>query len=186
MTADATKLLDQATRGDEAAAARLVPLVYDELHGLAVRYLGGRGSDLTLQPTALLHEAYLRLVDVKTADLHSQTHFYAIAAVAMRQALIDHVRGRKRAKRGGDWRKIALSGAQAVAKSEEVDLLALNEALEKFSELDPRAGRVVELRFFGGLTETEVAQVLGVSERTVRNDWSMARVWLRTELGEDD
>jgi RNA polymerase sigma factor (TIGR02999 family) len=151
--------------------------VYDELHRLAAHYLPQRGGNTTLQPTALLHDAYIRLVDVKTVDLHSQTHFRAIAAVAMRQALIDHVRRGKRAKRGGDWRKITLSGVQPVAKSEGVDLLALNEALGKFAELDERAAKVVEMRFFGGLTETEVAEVLGVSERTVRNDWSMARTW---------
>ncbi len=187
MCATATELLTQATGGDEAAAARLLPLAYDELRRLASRYLGrGGGAGVTLQPTVLVHEAYLRLVDQKTADLNSQTHFYAIAATAMRQALIDHVRGKQRAKRGGGWQRVTLSGVSAAAGGAEIDLIALDEALVKLAERDSRAAKVVELRFLGGLTEKEVARMLDVSERTIRNDWRMAQAWLRCELADGD
>jgi RNA polymerase sigma factor (TIGR02999 family) len=138
-----------------------------------------------LQPTALVHEAFLRLVEYETADFKSRTHFCAVAAAAMRHVLIDHARGAGRAKRGGDWQRITLSGAEELSSSDEVDLLTLDDALTELGKLDPRAARVVELRFFGGLTEAQVGAELGVSERTVRNDWSMARAWLRTRLVND-
>jgi RNA polymerase sigma-70 factor (ECF subfamily) len=185
--AETTQLLTRAAYGDQAAAARLTPLVYDELRGLAGWLLVGRGENgcALLEPTALVHEAFLRLVDRETADFRSRTHFCALAAAAMRHVLIDYARGGRRAKRGGDWQRITLSGAEELFSSDEVDLLALNEALAELGTLDPRAARVVELRFFGGLTEGQVGAELGVSERTVRNDWSMARAWLRTQLADD-
>ncbi len=187
MGRDNTQLLKAMSAGDASAAKRLTPLVYDELRVLARRYLRpGRASDRTLEPTALVHEAFLRLVDKKTTDLRSQTHFYALAAGAMRHVLIDHVRNQKRAKRGGDWHRITLSDVQAVTARTSVDLVALQEALEKLTGLDERAARVVEMRFFAGLTEQAIAEYLDVSERTVRNDWTMARAWLRCELGAED
>ena len=134
----------------------------------------------------MVHEAFLRLVDKKTTDIRSQTHFYALAAGAMRHVLIDYVRNQKRAKRGSDWHRITLSDAYAVTARTTVDLLALQDALEKLTGLDERAARVVEMRFFGGLTEQAIADYLDVSERTVRNDWTMARAWLRCELGAED
>lgn len=187
MGRDNTQLLKAMSAGDASAAKRLTPLVYDELRVLARRYLRpGSASNRTLEPTALVHEAFLRLVDKKTTDLRSRTHFYALAAGAMRQILIDHVRKQKRAKRGGDWHRITLSDVQAVTARTSVDLVALQEALEKLTELDERAARVVEMRFFAGLTEQAIAEYLDVSERTVRNDWTMARAWLRCELGAED
>ena len=184
----ATQLLAEASQGSEAAAARLAPLVYDKLRVLARVYLAKAGhvGFQTLQPTALVHEAYLRLVDQKTADLRSRTHFYALAAVALRHVLIDQGRARQRAKRGGDWRRITLSDATAVTGRDEVDLLVLDEALANLAQLDERAARVVELRFFAGMTERDIGHTLGVSERTVRNDWTMARAWLRCELGDEN
>ncbi|MCP4245673.1 MAG: sigma-70 family RNA polymerase sigma factor [bacterium] len=185
MSGNATQLLTLASRGDQAAAARLTPLIYDELRQLARRYLArGGGGGATLQPTAVVHEAYLRLVGHQPADLKSQTHFFALAAVAMRQVLIDHARGRNRAKRGGDWRRITLGDALAVTRNDEVDFESLQVALDKLAEMDARAARVVELRFFAGLTDSTVAELLDVSERTVRNDWTMARAWLRCELSD--
>lgn len=187
MVSAATELLTRATRGDEAAADRLMPLVYDELRRLARQYMmrdRGRNAP-SLQPTALVHEAYLRLVNQSSVDSQSRTHFYALAAVAMRHVLIDQARGDQRAKRGGHWRRITLTNAFSDVSDDTVDLLGLQEAMGKLAELDERAARVVELRFYSGLTERQVAEVLGVSERTVRNDWSMARAWLRCQLTQD-
>jgi len=186
MRTDTTELLTQASRGDEAAAARLMPLVYDELRALAGHYLarGGEGGASTLQPTAIVHEAFLRLVGHDKGDFKGKTHFYAVAAVAMRHVLIDHVRGRKRAKRGGEWKRITLADGARVSSGGQLDLLTLDEALTKLAELDERAARVVELRYFSGMTDREIAEALGISERTVRNDWTMARAWLRCELSD--
>ena len=184
MRTDTTQLLTQASRGDEAAAAQLMPLVYDELRELAGRYLarGGEGGASTLQPTAIVHEAFLRLVGHQKRDFEGKTHFYAVAAVAMRHVLIDHVRGRKRAKRGGEWKRITLADGPHISTAGQLDLLALDEALTKLAELDERAARVVELRYFSGMTDRDIGEALGISERTVRNDWSMARAWLQCEL----
>ncbi len=188
MDADTAQLLDLTSLGDKAAAAELTSRVYEELRALARRYFarGGTGDAVTLQPTILVHEAYLRLVDQSRTDFKSQTHFFAVAALAMRHVLIDYARGRKRAKRGGGWQRITLTGIAAGARSDEVELSALNEALDELAKLDARAAKVVELRFFGGLTEKGVAVALDVSERTVRNDWSMARAWLRSTLRDGD
>lgn len=183
MKDDTTKLVTLARDGDEAAAARLLPIVYEELRRLAGHYLGSATPNQTLQPTALVHEAFIRLVDQTAVDYKGKTHFFAAAALSMRHALIDQYRHRNRAKRGGGWHRVTLSAAKAIAGNDQIDLIALDEALTKFMSLDPRAARVVELRFFGGLTEDQVAEVLGVSPRTVRNDWSSARAWLRREVG---
>ncbi len=184
MRAEATELLERASRGDQAAVRRLTPLVYDELRALARQCLPANdmGGAATLQPTALVHEAFLRLIKQDTVDYEGRTHFLAAAAVAMRHVLIDHARARQRAKRGGQWQRITLADAGTITQNDQIDLLALNDALAKFAEVDQRAARVVDLRFFGGMTEVEVAHTLGVSERTVRNDWTTARAWLRCEL----
>jgi RNA polymerase sigma factor (TIGR02999 family) len=142
-----------------------------------------------LQPTALVHEAYIRLVDASQVDWQGRTHFLAVGARVMRRLLIDHARGRGREKRGGGWRKLTLAEGVSPFKDDEVgmeELLSLNRALERLSELDPRQARVVELRFFGGLTVPEVAQVLGMSTRTIEGDWTHARAWLKRELARGD
>jgi RNA polymerase sigma factor (TIGR02999 family) len=179
---DTTQTLLAARRGDEAAAAQLLPLVYDELHALAERLLRREPADLTLQPTALVHEAYLKLVDQTRVQWQDRTHFFAVAAQAMRRILVDAARGRQAAKRGEGWQKITLDEAVAIFPERDVELLALDDALQKLSDLDPRQGQVVQLRFFAGLTSAEVADVLRVSTRTVEDDWRMARAWLRREL----
>jgi RNA polymerase sigma-70 factor (ECF subfamily) len=184
MGADFTDLLTRSCSGDKRAADQLMPLVYDELREIAARHLRGCEGSCTLQPTAVVHEVYLRLAGKELAHVQGRTHFRAIAAVAMRHVLIDHARGRKRAKRGHGWQRLALDQAGDVAGRAEIDALDFSDALERLSEFDQRAARIVELRFLGGLSEPDIAGLLGVSERTVRNDWRMARVWLSRELGE--
>jgi RNA polymerase sigma factor (TIGR02999 family) len=185
MAEDPTQLLTLAQQGDAAAARALTPIVYEELRRLAAKYLGGGGAPVTLQPTVLVHEAFIRLIGQDQDAFAGRTHFYAVAAVAMRHVLIDHVRARNRAKRGGGWKEVTLSGVPGADTAAPVDPLVLEEALEQLAQLDERAARGVVLRFFGGLNDVEIAEQLGVSERTVRNDWSMARAWLRCRIGED-
>ncbi len=168
---------------DAGAAEQLLPHVYDELHLLAERYLFCERPDHTLQPTALIHEVYLRLSDQKDVPWKDRDHFIAIAARAMRQVLVNHAIRHKAKKRGGGWREAALDEALAIFEERSVDLLALNEALQKLAQFDARQSRIVELRFFGGLGVEGVAQVLKIGERTVEREWSMARAWLRRELG---
>jgi RNA polymerase sigma-70 factor, ECF subfamily len=183
---NATLLLLETSRGEGDAASRLAPIVYDSLRRLAADRLG-RG-DWTCQPTAIVHEAYLRLVDQSRVDWQGRTHFFAIGAEMIRRVIADEARRRGRQKRGGGWGRVTLDGAALERAETVIDPLDLEEALTRFSELDERAAKVVELRFFGGLTEAEAALALGVSERTVRNDWRTARAWLRRELagGGDD
>ncbi len=166
-----------------ASAADLAPLVYDSLKRLAASHLAAEGRDITLQPTALVHEAYLRLVDQTRVEWRGRTHFFAVGAEMLRRILVDAARARKAQKRGGGWDRVTLSGAAELAGMEAADVAALDDALRELKEADERAARVVELRFFGGLGDAEIAEVLGVSERTVRNDWRMARAWLRRALG---
>jgi len=170
---------------DRRAAVELLPLVYDELRDLARRFLARERRDHTLQPTALVHEAYLRLVDQERVAWRGRTHFLAVGAQAMRRLLVDHARGRKRIKRGGHWRRVTLDDRAELLAGRAVgpaDILALEAALEKLADLDPTQVRVVELRFFGGLKVGEVAEILGVSKRTVEGHWTHARAWLRREL----
>lgn len=182
-----TQTLAQLGQLDPGKVAEtLLPIVYDELHDLAEGYLRRERKDHTLQPTALVHEAFLRLVDQSRVDWRGRTHFFGVAAQAMKRILIDHARRRRRAKRGGDWRRVALDDAVVPPELVDVDLVALHDALETLAELDPRQARVVELRFLGGLTVNEVAEVLGVSKRTVEGDWTHAKAWLRAELSESD
>ncbi|MDQ7013529.1 MAG: ECF-type sigma factor [Planctomycetota bacterium] len=156
---------------------------YSALRGLAAAYLHRERRDHTLQPTALVHEAYLKLAG-GASDWKSQTHFQAIAANAMRQILVDHARARKTKKRGGDWLRVTLSPNNAATPGLDVDVLALNDALEQLAALDERKARVVELRFFGGLTCAEAAEEVGVSPKTAEADWYFARAWLRERLSE--
>ena len=180
-----TEMLSAIASGDSRAADELLPLVYDEFHRLAEGYLRRESPGHTLQPTALVNEAYLKLVDQSHANWKGRTHFFAIGAQAMRRILVDHARGKHREKRGGGLHRIALDEEMSVSPRRDEDLVELDEALNKLAKLDPRQARIVELRFFGGLTVAEVADVLGVSKRTVENEWTMVRAWLRRELTGD-
>jgi RNA polymerase sigma factor (TIGR02999 family) len=175
-----TALLGRLCEGNRAAADELFPLIYDDLRARARGYL--RGGDGRLQATELVHEAYLRLVDQSSADWRGRTHFFAVAAIAMRHIVIDHVRHDARAKRGGDLRVVTLDEAVAPVADPNVDALALYEALERLAALDARQARIVEMRFFGGLNVEEVAEALGISKRTVEGEWTHAKAWLRVEL----
>ncbi|MBW7904481.1 MAG: sigma-70 family RNA polymerase sigma factor [Phycisphaerae bacterium] len=177
-----TELLREVARGSQSAAGQLYPLVYEQLHGLAESLLRHERRDLTIGATVLVHEAFVRLVEQSRANWQDRSHFCAVAAQAMRRILIDHVRGRRAAKRGGAWRRVTLEEAVETLAHEQLDLIDLDEALTRLAEVDPREARVVELRFFGGLSNVEVAEVLRVSVRTVEDDWRMARAWLRREL----
>jgi RNA polymerase sigma factor (TIGR02999 family) len=179
----ATGLLTGWCAGDKAALDRLLPLVYDELRSIAARHLGRERPDHTLQPTALVHEAYFRLIDQRQVDWRNRAQFLGIAAEMMRRILLNHARDRAALKRGGGLRKVSLTEA-LTEPGPEVDLAELDQALERLAALDARKARVIELRFFGGLTNAEAAEVLDVSEATVERDWSFARAWLFAALEE--
>lgn len=161
-------------------------MVYDELRALAESCLQRERHGHTLQATALVHEAYLRLIKQEEVEWRNRAHFFAIAAQAIRRILVDHARGRQRAKRGGDRERVTLDEDVAITPDRDLDVVELDEALEKLAQLNQRQARIVELRFFGGLALREVAEVLGVSPRTVDGDWCMARAWLRRELRRDE
>lgn len=175
-------ILKEMERGDPAAADRLLPLVYNELRALAAAFFRKQKPDHTLQPTALVHEAYLRLVGQDGARWKDRAHFVSVAVKAMRQVLIDHFRAHDARKRGGGWRKVSLSGVEPATPAHEIDFLALEEALARLAALDARQVAVVELRFFGGLSVEEVSEVLGLSTRTIEGEWRAARAWLAREL----
>lgn len=179
---DVTLWLKKAGDGDDSAVNRLMPLVYDELRALAESYLKQERPGHTLQATALVHDAYVRLVKQEDVEWKNRAHFFAVAAQAIRRILVDHARGRKRQKRGGDRQRVRLDENVALVKSPDVDLLSLDEAMVQLAKLDPRQAQIVELRFFGGLSINEVASYLDVSPRTVDGDWSMARAWLRRAM----
>ena len=174
---EVTGLLVAWSKGDETAYEKLVPLVYDELHKLAHRYMSRERPGHTLQTTALVGEAYLRLVDQKV-HWQNRSHFFAIAAEVMRRILVDYARQRQYAKRGGDAQKVELNEAMVMARERSRELVALDEALKELAKFDQRKSRVVELRFFGGLSVEETAEVLKISVNTVKRDWSTARTWL--------
>lgn len=185
-TTDATQLLHAVGQGSKSAADALLPLVYDELRSMAKRYFRGQPADHTLQPTALVHEAFLRLIDRTAEDWKSKAHFLAVAATAMRQILVDHARGRATAKRGGKRRPLTLDeAALSQGETADEDLLALNEALSRLGELDARQCKIVEMRFFGGMKVEEIAEVLDVTKTTVDNHWRAARAWLNVRLRDD-
>ena len=181
---DVTRLLAEWQRGRDAAALdRLLPLVYDELRRIARRRLRAERTGHTLQTAALVHEAYLRLVDQQGATIQNRAHFLAIAAQLMRQILVDHARRRRAGKRGGGMAMtIALDQDVIPVGPPDVDLLALDESLEKLAAIDPRQSRIVEMRFFAGLDVEEIAEAIGVSPATVRRDWAMAKAWLYRRL----
>ncbi|MCA9254485.1 MAG: sigma-70 family RNA polymerase sigma factor [Phycisphaerales bacterium] len=176
---------DDTVNEPQRAAPALIEVVYQELRRLAADYLQRERPDHTLQPTALVHEAYVRLSELDRIEWRDRTHFYAAAAGAIRRVLVDHARRRKAAKRGGGWRQITLSGLGNDADAPEIDVLALDEALAKLALLDERKARVVELRFFAGMTIDETARSLGVGTTTVEDDWAFAKSWLRRALDDD-
>jgi RNA polymerase sigma factor (TIGR02999 family) len=182
---DVTILLTELTKGNPDAASRLVPLVYAELRQIARRHMRLERPEHTLQATALVHEAYLKLIEQRTVDWQSRAHFFGVASQAMRCILIDHARGIRRDKRGGGQRAIALDEALVFSPEQSADLLELDVALHRLAEIDPRQARIVELRFFGGLNVEETAAVLGISPKTVKRDWSVAKAWLHGELKKD-
>ena len=175
------KLLASWQAGDQKALEALVPLVYNELHGLAHHYLGGERPDHTLQTTALINEAYLRLVEQGPFQTQNRAHFVAVAAGLMRQILVDYARSHRSAKRGNDC-KVTLHDELGAVENEDMDVLALDDALRQLVERDPQQSRIVELRFFAGLTVEDTAAVLGISPATVKRDWSMARAWLSRQI----
>ncbi|CAN5601158.1 sigma-70 family RNA polymerase sigma factor [soil metagenome] len=177
-----TQMLVDWSRGNREAAVQLMPLVYDELRLIARGYLQRERSDHTLQATALVHEAYLRMVDQTQLSWENRAHFFGMAAQVMRRILVDHARRHRAEKRGGEWAKVELDEARLSASLRPVDLVALDEALLDLAKLDPRQSQIVELRFFGGLTIEEAAEVLDVSPRTVRREWRIAKAWLRREI----
>jgi len=177
-----TDLLQAWSDGDQAALERLMPLVYDELHRLAKRYMRRERSGHTLQTTALINEAYLRLIERSHTRWENRAHFFAISAQLMRQILVDFARTRRSRKRGGEEFQVSLGEALAVPVKRDADLVALDDALRALAAIDERKSRIVELRFFGGLSEEETAEALKISPATVRRDWKVAKVWLLREM----
>jgi RNA polymerase sigma-70 factor, ECF subfamily len=183
-THEVTMLLFALTNGEDGAASKLIPVVYDELRRLAGSYMRRERVDHTLQATALVHEAYLKLIEQRSVNWQSRAHFFGIAAQLMRRILIDHARGHVREKRGGEQQKVSLDEAFVFAEHRADELLAVDDSLNLLAKIDPRQARVVELRFFGGLNVEEAAEVLGVSPKTVKRDWSVAKAWLYADLRE--
>ncbi len=180
---DITRLLSEARNGNTASREQLISLVYDELHRIAQRYIRRERSDHTLQPTALVNEAYLRLLGGAESDWHNRAQFFGLAAHVMRHILVDYARGQRAAKRGAGAHKISLDDMMVIAQDRTEEILLLNDALNKLAEWDERQCRIVELKFLVGLTEEEIADALCISVRTVKRDWSLARAWLYGELG---
>jgi len=177
-----TALLTEWSGGDQAALDKLFPLVYGELHKMASSYMRHERSDHVLQTTALVHEAYLRLAGQENVSYHTRAHFFAVAAQVMRHILIDYARGRSRAKRGEDVSPLELSDVAVISNDRAQELIAVNSALDKLAAVDARKGRVFEMRYFGGMSVEEAAEVLQVSPITVARDWRMAKAWLRREM----
>ena len=175
---DITQILRHLRDGASGAADELLPLVYAELHAMAHRRLSPGARDVTLDTTALVHEAYVRLFDRSQLEWADRKHFFSVAAIAMRQIVVDHARRRGAAKRGGELRRVDLDAANLAVDEQAEEIVALNDALSRLSQLDERLGRIVELRFFGGLSVEEVAEVMDMSERTVKRDWRKARALL--------
>jgi len=179
---EVTNLLIELKNGNRDAESRLMPLVYGELRRLAGLYMRGERPGHTLQATALVHEAYLRLVGYEDVDWQNRAHFFGVAANLMRRILVDHARAKQAKKRGGGDQKVSLDQAVLVRPEAPEQFLALDEALERLAKRDPRQARIVELRYFGGLSEEETAEVLEISVRTVKRDWNVARAWLYQQL----
>ena len=179
---DLTAALDAMAAGEPGAAARVMPVVYDRLRALAEQQMRREGAGHTLQPTALVHEAYLKLVDQRSARWESRSHFLAVAAEAMRRLLIDHARRRAALKRGGEAERVPLSQADAAEFAPGMDLIGLDDAMRRLAAVDPIGARIVEMRFFGGMEVEAIAGVLGMTGRTVRRHWVFAKAWLSREL----
>jgi len=184
--ADITLLLHAAASGDRRDVDGLMMAIYDDMRRLAVGHMRGERKDHTLQPTALVHEAYVKLVDQQKTDWKDRLHFFAVASRIIRRILIDHARARQADKRGGDRTRLRLDDHDLAAPMQDVDLLALDEAMKELAEIDEQQARIVELRFFGGCTVEEVAELLKVGKRTVDRDWQAARAWLFVRLEGDD
>ena len=179
---DVTQLLVAWSEGDQAALERLVPLVHAELHRLARRYMGKERAGHTLQTSALVNEAYIRLIDWKNARWQNRAHFFGVSAKLMRRILVDYARSRNFAKRGGGAVKLSLEEGLIVSDERSEQVVAVHEALDGLAKIDPRQAQIVELKFFGGLSNEEAAAVLSVSPGTVARDWTMAKAWLRREI----
>ena len=182
---EVTRLLRAWSEGNEVALARLAPLVDAELHRLAGVFLRRERPGHTLQTTALVNEAYVRLIDDNAVDWQSRAHFYGIAAQSMRRILVDHARRRRRLKRGADGLRVSMAEAEGAGAEHSADIIALDEALESLARFDARKSEIVELKFFGGLREEAIAEVLKISLRTVQREWNLARAWLYRELSKD-
>jgi RNA polymerase sigma-70 factor (ECF subfamily) len=183
---EVTFLLARLSDGDPKAAARLMPLVYEELRQIAARYMNRERPDHTLQATALVHEAYLRLVEQRATNWKNRAHFFGVAAQLMRRILVDHARGNLRAKRGGKQQHVSLDEVAVLSKDQSAEVLAVDEALERLRAFDARQSQIVEMRFFGGLTTNETAEVLKTSSSTVEREWALARAWLYMQLRNSD
>jgi RNA polymerase sigma factor (TIGR02999 family) len=181
-----TQLLVRWREGDETALDKLIPLVYTELRRLAGHYMHQERPGHTLQTSALINEAYLRLIDHKNINWENRAHFFGVAAQAMRRVLVDYARSRRYIKRGGDVQMVPLDEAALVSRQKAADLVALDDALASLARIDPRKSRVVELRYFGGLSVEEAAEVLGISQATVMREWSTAKAWLLRAVSECD
>jgi RNA polymerase sigma-70 factor (ECF subfamily) len=181
---EVTMLLSALTNGEEGAASKLIPMVYDELRRLAGSYMRRERVDHTLQATALVNEAYLKLIEQRAVNWQSRAHFFGVAAQLMRRILIDYARGHTREKRGGEQKKVSLDEVFLFSEQQADELLAVDDSLNLLAKMDPRQARVVELRFFAGLSVEEAAEALGVSPKTVKRDWSVAKAWLYADLKE--
>ena len=181
-THDVTEILQEWREGNAHASERLFPLVYEELRRQARRQLSRERADHTLQPTALVHEAYMRMVDQTSPQIENRAHFFGFASRVMRQILVDHAREHKAEKRGGAAQRLSLNDLDLLPEQSAADMLELDEALKGLEAIDERKCRVVDMRFFGGLKESEIAEVLGVTEKTVRRDWQFAKLWLYRKL----
>lgn len=186
MKHEVTEILHEWSAGDELAAERLFPLIYDELKKRAQNYLIRERKDHTLQPTALVNEAFLKLIDQDRVDWQNRAHFFGVASTIMRRILVDHARAHAAEKRGDGAIRLSIDDVQIPIEQRAADLVALHEALEKLEKFDERKAKIVEMRFFGGLTEEEIAENLGIAARTVQRDWKTARLWLYRELNNLD
>jgi RNA polymerase sigma factor (TIGR02999 family) len=180
-----TELLVKARGGDDAALAHVFPLIYEELHRLAQQQLKREPDGHTLSPTALVHEAYMRLIDYSRMEWNGKAHFMAVASTAMRRILVDHARSHRSAKRGGALRRVPIESVELGADDRAELLIAVDEALGRLKEIDPRQAQVVECRFFGGMTEEETAEALGIGLRTAKRDWAKAKAWLHREIADE-
>lgn len=186
MASEATEILLEMSSGDRSHADRLIGILYEDFRQLAGVYLGEETRSNTLQPTAVVHEAFMKLVDQSDVDWRGRSHFFAVGATAMRQILVDHARKKVAQKRGGRRQKVELHEQLVLSPQRSADVLALDEALQKLATIDERRAKIVEMRFFGGMTEREIAEALDVSKSTVAKQWAVTSRWLRRELSEDE